>query len=157
MNASGRARPIGVTLLASLCLLYAVVLLGLAVVAFKHPEVLERLQLVNSAKSPSHRKLDAGYFIGLAPLSAGLAMIIGIGLMFQRSWARWAILILVGLSLARQVSLLAGIGIVAGKNFTLTPAFAISIFIDAAVVYYLTRPAIKACFGEGTDSRIYSS
>ena len=148
-------RPRGVTLLASLLLSLSLLLFVLTAIALKQPEILLKYHIIRLYPSETIDEA-AGGFILFAPMSACALAVLGVGLMMLRKWARWSVLLSTGIALFRLGSS-AVLGLVfAHDRFVLTPLQAIPIVFNAAVVFYLTRPEIRAAFGEGTDARIYS-
>jgi hypothetical protein len=137
MAPSSYVRPFGVSALGWLCLCFSALLLVLIAVGYSHPELLLQWGLVSEHTNPTLQNEAVGDFI-----------------LTLRSWARWSLLILFGISLCRAGMLVLGLLAVTKMKFTITPSLAIAMAIDAAIVYYLTRPKVKDAFGEGTNYRV---
>jgi hypothetical protein len=148
-------RPFGVTLLAAFLLSISALLFVLAAIAYKHPEVLMQLHLVQLRRSETIVEA-AGMFVTFVPIGACMLAVLGVNLLFLRSWARWVLVISTGIGLFRLVTALVFGFLFGPKNFVLTPLGTIPLVLNATIVYYLTRPSVRAAFGEGTDARIYS-
>jgi hypothetical protein len=149
-------RPLGVTLLAVLLLSVSISLFVLAGYAYRHPEILLQLHLIHPSRSATVVVEAEGTFVTFAPIFACILAVLAVNLLFLRSWARWILVISTGIGLFRLVAALV-LGFMFGpKNFVLTPLGTIPLALNATIVYYLTRPSVRAAFGEGTDSRIYS-
>lgn len=146
-------RPRGVTLLAGFFLTISLALFVLTAAAYRHPELLLRYHIIHLEKYETVVEA-AGDFILFAPMGGCMLAVIGVGLLALRKWARWTVLLSTGITLF-QLVVGAALGFVtAHKQFVLAPFQTIPIVFNAAIVFYLTRPSIKAAFGEGTDARI---
>jgi hypothetical protein len=154
MAPSSYVRPFGVSAMGWLCLCFSALLLVLIAVGYSHPELLLQWGLVSEHTNPTLQNEAVGDFILFGLPTAIAAIVIGFGLLTLRSWARWSLLILFGISLCRAGMLVLGLLAVTKMKFTITPSLAIAMAIDAAIVYYLTRPKVKDAFGEGTNYRV---
>jgi hypothetical protein len=148
-------RPFGVTLLAAFLLGISTLVFVLAAIAYKHPEVLLQLHIVRLGRLDTLAEA-AGTFITFAPIGACVLAFLGVNLLLLRSWARLIIVVMTGIALCRLVAALVFGFMFGPKNFVLTPLGTIPLVLNATIVYYLTRPSVRAAFGEGTDARIYS-
>jgi hypothetical protein len=132
---SRMGRPFGVTILAILAILDALIAFGAAAVVGTLFAWLETF-------SGSYG--FGGFFAGLGLVIAGVAAIIGLiylllgwGLWTGQGWAWTIMLILTILSLIGSIiALIAVVGIV-------------PLIINILILYYLTRPHVKAFFGKG--------
>lgn len=131
-------RPFGVTILAILAILNA--LIGFGVAAFAGMMFAWMGALTGGfGYGPG-----AGFFAGIGLVVAGIATIIGIiyllvawGLWTGQGWAWTVTLIFTILSLIGSIfALIAFVGIV-------------PLIINIIILYYLTRPHVKAFFGKG--------
>jgi hypothetical protein len=148
-------RPLGVTLLAAILLSISTLVFVLAAIAYKHPEILLQLHIVRLGRSETIVEA-AGTFITFAPIGACVLAFLGVNLLLLRSWVRLIIVVVTGIGLFQTVAALILGFVLAPKKFVLNPLETIPIAVNASIVFYLTRPAVRAAFGERTDSRIYS-
>lgn len=131
-------RPFGVTILAILAIIEALMCFGGAALAGTMFAWLETLS-GGYGYGPS-----TGFFAGIGLVVAGIAAIVGIiylliawGLWTGQGWAWTVTLIFTILSLIGSIiALIAVVGIV-------------PLIINIIILYYLTRPHVKAFFGKG--------
>jgi uncharacterized membrane protein (DUF2068 family) len=103
------------------------------------PEIAEALQQIPWAST----------FIGVPTIALTTAFLTGIGIVllilavlgFIMTWGLWS-----GKSWARTITMILSVlGIVTGI-FSVSAGNVISILIDVAILYYLTRPLIRAYY-----------
>jgi len=139
---SSANRPLGVTLLAVLHVIQAVifVLIGFVVVAVGG--FISRRMLV-----VPHLLRGILWIIGAVLIIVGLLyLVLAYGLWSGKGWAWWISLILAGLGVILSIlSLLRG-GVVA----------VITLLLDLLIIYYLLKPNVKAFFGESGPQPITS-
>lgn len=125
-----RVRPAGVTILAILQMLGGVLvfLLGIAAVSV-------------AGMTSTLSTYGYGYLAGVIGIVGGVLLVVGLigvvigyGLWKGMSWAWWATLIFSVLG-------------VLGSLVTL-PGGAVGLLIEAAILYYLTRPGVRQYFGK---------
>lgn len=148
------ARPLGVTVLGWLLLSFAILLLIVIAIGYSHPDFLLQWHLISKEATPELQNEALGDFILFGLPSAIASLVIGVGLLALRSWARWSLLVFFGLGFCRLAMLIVAILVVTKTNVTVTPSLAIATAINGGIVYYLTRPRVKDAFGEGTNYRV---
>jgi uncharacterized membrane protein (DUF2068 family) len=122
-----KGRPLGLTILSILYLLAA---LGAILLAFAVSTVL-------SAMLSESMGLVTGFASVILIIAGIVSLIIAYGLWTGRKWGWWIAIIFAVLAvLGNLVSLVSGhIGAI------------VAIIIEAIIIYYLTRPHVKAYFG----------
>ncbi|HET9407182.1 MAG TPA: hypothetical protein VFO39_08075 [Candidatus Sulfotelmatobacter sp.] len=141
-------RPLGVTLLALFFFLITVVLLGVLVVSLFHPEGI-------STRHPTDLQHDiqqANKYKGAHLLIVLTFAAVGFGLWNLHPLARYAVLVLTGVSLAwRIVGLLLWFGLHRmGHDQDLGVLFWIGTLARAGIFLYLKRADIKEAFTKAT-------
>ena len=116
-------RPIGVTILVVLQFLAIGILTILLLAVWADPEVRQAV--------PVWEQL---FFVG----TILLAVVMAVGLWYLREWSRLLTVFLFGLALC--------IDIISIFATTLTGSDLISLAIQGAIIFYLTRPNVRECF-----------
>lgn len=138
-------RPDGITVLAFVMFTAAALLLifgGFCLTSGAVIAEMGRMPLVSAAHS-----LGAAAVGIISIILALLSLAAGIGLWTIQSWGRALAFTLVLICMALMVVGLAGA--LAGPNIVLAMRRTVVIFVDALILWYLTRANVRSAFGKG--------
>ncbi len=140
-------RPTGITLLALLLFVYGITMATLALALVANPEIGSSLQSSHLHRWVPGSRAVAGYVFFWATVSAIYSIVVGTGLWFMHSAARWALLLGTGLPLGRSiVGLLIALFTSPQVFSKIGDAFWFRSIFLAAIFLYLVRPDIQRAF-----------
>ena len=142
-------RPVGVTILAVLCFIGAALLVICGLVLLLGGAWLATLRSAHAgAGLPPAAVLLAGMgaVAGIIVLAlAALNVVVGIGLLGLKSWARILLIVLIAIGLV--LSVLGLFSVLMAFHIGMVIRQLIVIAIDVWILYYLFRPHVKQAFG----------